>query len=172
MKDILTAKISIEGEFEALQALRQALADPTMQQRLTEAIRQAACKVLGGDLPLETALEVPQYRETQSGSRDPIPRAEKGEFFWYDPYAQRRNIIGRIGGENWFAWLADPGNTSFRYVARDGTGFTAIKNAKGYWIAHKRLDGRLRRKYLGRPENLTARKLDGIAFILAQRRLA
>lgn len=70
---------------------------------------------------------------------------------------------------------------SFRFVAKDGTSCTVIKemrpqfgdkeNLKPIWYAHKRLAGKLKRKYIGKPENLTYKKLKEVAFALSQREL-
>lgn len=172
MKDTITAKIIIDADFETVQALRRQLADGGLQDRLRQAIEQQVIETLGLTVAVETELTVPQYRKSPSGQRDPIPKVQDGLLTWYDPYAERTNEVGKVGSEEWFDWLAQPHNASFRYISKDKAAFTAMKNEKGLWIAHKRLGGKLRRKYLGKPANLTKKKLDAVAFELAQRKLA
>jgi hypothetical protein len=70
---------------------------------------------------------------------------------------------------------------SFRFVGSDGTSCSVVKelrpqfgdkeNLKPIWYAHRRLGGKLRRRYIGKPENLTLKKLKAVAFELSQREL-
>ena len=81
----------------------------------------------------------------------------------------------------WINWLDLPTTKSFRYVGKDGTACTVVKETRlnfgkkdkpllTFWYAHKRL-GRLRRQYLGKSEDLTYQRLKQVAFELSQREL-
>ncbi len=76
----------------------------------------------------------------------------------------------------WQEFLNSETTKSFRFIGPDGTSCSVVKEkrrgrGKRFWYAHKRLDGKLRRKYLGLSENLTYRKLEAVAFKLSQREL-
>jgi hypothetical protein len=74
----------------------------------------------------------------------------------------------------WLEFLEAETTRSFRYVGADGTSCTVVKEKRRngrFWYAHKRLNGKLRRKYLGRSANLTYKRLKAVAFELAQRKL-
>src|SRR4051812_13744292 len=69
----------------------------------------------------------------------------------------------------WWAWLAPPGTTGFRFVA-DAGAFTARREAKPggwYWYAYRRQGGRLHKRYLGRDADLTLDRLHAAARLLA-----
>src|SRR4051812_46803634 len=69
----------------------------------------------------------------------------------------------------WWAWLAAPGSTGFRFVA-DAGAFTARREAKPggwYWYAYRRQGGRLHKRYLGRDADLTLDRLHAAARLLA-----
>ena len=75
--------------------------------------------------------------------------------------------------KHWQAFLEQ--NKSFRYVHTTPQGFklsfTAVKEKRAngpYWYAHKRVDGKLKRRYLGANRNLTAEKLKEIALSICQ----
>ena len=81
----------------------------------------------------------------------------------------------------WQKFLDDVNTKSFRFIGPDGTSCTVIKelrpqfgdkdNLKPTWYAHKRLGGELKKKYIGKSENVTYAKLKAIAFELSQRRM-
>ena len=178
MKDTITAKISVEADYPTLQAMRKALGDEMIVRQFQDFMQRAVTKglkhVIEEPVTLEVDLDTPSYHTVRKGKRDPIPKVEKGILSWYDPYADLTNEVGKVGSKEWYEWLADRHNKSFRYISKDEATFTAIKNKQGLWRAHKRLgpDNKLRRKYLGKPANLTKKKLDAVAFELAQRPLA
>ena len=67
-------------------------------------------------------------------------------------------------GEHWFKFLNRDDIKNFSYERE----FTVQKESrKGtkqhYWIAYKRIDGKLKRKHLGRSEDVTADKLREVA---------
>ncbi|HEU5088997.1 MAG TPA: hypothetical protein VFT99_16190, partial [Roseiflexaceae bacterium] len=65
-----------------------------------------------------------------------------------------------VGEEAWYTWLAEA--ESFRYEGERGS-FGArrehFQRGGWYWRAYRRVGGRLRRVYLGRPGDLTAERL-------------
>jgi hypothetical protein len=76
----------------------------------------------------------------------------------------------------WLDWLSLAQHRSFRFEAAAGPTCTLVKEkrkgASGriffYWLAHRRIDGRLRRVYLGKPERLTLANLEKAAIRLGQ----
>jgi predicted ATPase/DNA-binding CsgD family transcriptional regulator len=74
-----------------------------------------------------------------------------------------------VGSAAWFAWLAEPAHVSFAYAGTPGR-FTARReqrHGRGYWYAYRRQDGRLRKQYLGPPDELTPARLATVAARLA-----
>lgn len=78
--------------------------------------------------------------------------------------------VGRRTG--WLDWLRGPGHKSFQFEnAAGGLTCTLVKerrkSAAGrvhhYWYAHKRIDGKLRRKYIGKSETLDLARLEQAA---------
>jgi len=69
----------------------------------------------------------------------------------------------------WYAWLASEQTRSFRYCHALGV-LTVRKErrARGawYWSAYRRVDGHLRKQYLGRSSELTAARLEAAALAL------
>ena len=70
---------------------------------------------------------------------------------------------------------------AFRFVAADGSSCTVVREKRAHyrnkndmrvvWYAHKRIGGKLKRKYIGKTKNLTYEKLKTVAFELSQYRL-
>lgn len=72
----------------------------------------------------------------------------------------------RVGSLAWFDWLKD--NRSFRYECSEGS-FTACKESRKsgfFWYANRRVNGKLRRAYLGASEDLTLDHLVNVAIKL------
>lgn len=96
----------------------------------------------------------------------------------YDRVIMQLDLTKSTDWPHWVGWLDSPSTKSFRYVGRDGTSCTVVKETrlsfgktpKPFWYAHKRL-GKLRRKYLGKSEDLNYQKLKQVAFELSQREL-
>jgi hypothetical protein len=68
-----------------------------------------------------------------------------------------------VGTKAWFDWLEE--NTSFHYESTDGK-FTACKESRAsgmFWYANRRVNGKLRRCYIGSTKDLTLEKLLVIA---------
>ena len=70
-------------------------------------------------------------------------------------------IVERIivGSDRWFEWLT----SSHHFYFLNSVGkFTARKEKRRnteYWYAYRKVDGRLRKRYLGSSEQLTDKKL-------------
>lgn len=174
-KDPITAKFITEADFATIQYIRHTLADPQAQAELISLLSDTLSTYLASkstaDFSVEAELKVSQERRTRAGPRSAIPKVQNGILSWYDSYAARTNVLSTVGSADWFQWLEEPHHTSFRYISKDQTNFTAIKRNDGKWYAHKRLNGKLKRRYLGLSENLTAKKMDEVAFELAQREI-
>jgi LuxR family maltose regulon positive regulatory protein len=79
------------------------------------------------------------------------------------------NYTIRVGSLQWWEWLADEHNTTFRFVDTVGS-FTARREHKRggwYWYAYRKRQGRLHKAYLGKPEELTPMRLADVATTLA-----
>jgi hypothetical protein len=174
-EDTITVKIRVTADYPTLQALRAGLAEtPTASQfhdYLTRAINKGLSHVIDQPLELETEITAPAYHHVKTGARDPIPKVEGGILTWFDPYENRLNTVGKVGSVEWHEWLAQESNKSFHYVSKHGATFTAMKRKDGKYYAYKRLGGKLKRKYLGTAKTVTAKKMDKVAFELAQREL-
>ena len=178
--DTITAKFQLTADdFETIQDIRRVLSEPKKKAELIALLGDTLQTFLGGydlaDVDIATEVKSSKPRRTKSGARLPIPKIEDGvHLTFYDADADRTNILATVNSERWFAWLDEPTTKSFRYVkdVKNVTGakftFTAMKRADGKWYAHKRLKGKLRRKYLGLSDNLSATKLEAVAFELAQ----
>ena len=72
-------------------------------------------------------------------------------------------------GQEWLSWLEQ--RTSFAFSSQDGHRFTARKEARArgsiYWIAYRKVGGKLTHTYLGRPEDVTLARLEQVARFLA-----
>lgn len=66
-------------------------------------------------------------------------------------------------------WLDDPDNRDFRYMAGERS-FTARKETskagKDYWYAYRRVEGKLRKRYIGKAKEITSKRLSEIALAL------
>jgi ATP/maltotriose-dependent transcriptional regulator MalT len=69
----------------------------------------------------------------------------------------------------WQQWLEQV--SSFAFQSKDGQRFTARKETRArgdaYWIAYRKIDGKLTHKYLGRTTDVTLSKLEQVAATLA-----
>lgn len=74
-----------------------------------------------------------------------------------------------IESEDWYQWLIGEQNHSFTFQHALGT-FTARREHKGlawYWYAYRKRDGKLRKAYLGKSQELTLQRLNVAAMALA-----
>ena len=108
------------------------------------------------------------------------PTLRGTKLYWYDGDAERENFICDMvkDRDRWLKFLEN--EKAFRYIAVDGTSCTAIKEKRRAFgsekiiivrLAHRRLGGKLQRRYLGQAENITQAKLKLAAFALSQRPL-
>ena len=71
----------------------------------------------------------------------------------------------------WQEWLGQV--SSFAFQSKNGYHFTARKESRGrggaYWIAYRKVDGKLTHKYLGRPVDVTLSRLEEVAAALERR---
>ena len=177
--DTITVKFRLTADdFDTIQSARRVLSDVDNKAELIALLSDTMSAYLAGnvsaDFQVETELRSSKPRETKSGQRQPIPQVKNGHLTFYDPDAGITSTLATVNSDRWFAWLDEPTTKSFRYV-KDVEGvkgaqftFTAMKRADGKWYAHKRLKGKLRRKYLGLSDNLSATKLEAVAIELAQ----
>ena len=93
----------------------------------------------------------------------------RGEILTWDGETHERQI--RVGAPAWFAWLEEA--STFAFTSSMGT-FTARKEPKphggAYWKAYRKRDGKLRRAYLGKSEDVTLERLHTIAARLSGKR--
>ena len=72
----------------------------------------------------------------------------------------------------WQEWLARV--PSFAFSSKGGQRFTARKEARArgniYWVAYRKVGGKLTHTYIGRPEDVTLARLEQVAHSFAQRR--
>jgi hypothetical protein len=79
-----------------------------------------------------------------------------------------------VGTHEWWKWLNSDEAKSFRFECDFGVkGYRArredIKSRSGsFWYGYKRVDGKLRKRYLGKSDELTLEKLESIAYDLAK----
>ena len=74
-----------------------------------------------------------------------------------------------FASEAWQEWLRDV--PSFAFQSKDGQRFTARKEmrARGgtYWVAYRKVGGKLTHTYIGRPGDVTLARLEQVAGLLA-----
>jgi hypothetical protein len=79
-----------------------------------------------------------------------------------------------VGTHEWWEWVNSDKAESFRFECEHGVkGYRArkegIKSRSGsFWYAYKRIDGKLRKRYLGKSEELTLERLESVAYDLAK----
>jgi len=82
----------------------------------------------------------------------------------------------------WFAWLAAETTTRFSYPLFDPqvgyiVGFLTVRKERrqrgsAYWVAYRRVEGHVRKIYLGRSEAVTAQRLQATASRLQGKEVA
>ena len=93
--------------------------------------------------------------------RGKIPVVRTSELFWYDNELKKWNRLFDIHRDwkQWQKWLNDDYEKSFRFEHSDGIRCTVLKEKRKHyggdprpvWYAHRRLDGKLKRKRLSKP---------------------
>lgn len=74
-----------------------------------------------------------------------------------------------VGSDAWYTWLADQQVQSFSFKSYLGA-FTARRERKRhgwYWYAYLKREGKLRKAYLGKTEEMTLERLNAVASALA-----
>ena len=177
-KDTLTLKLHLEADFSTIQTMRRLLAQPHPQQQLVSQLASYTQQFLQthqvGEFVLTPTLKVSRVREPTPQPSYPPPIMREGVVTVWDYELDRKIEEIVVDGPDWAAWLAQPICTSFRYQHPTGA-FTAIREhrqGRPVWYAHRRLNGHLKRFYLGLSKNLTAHKLaltaDKISHLIAQ----
>ena len=79
----------------------------------------------------------------------------------------------RLDTVAWFAWLAAATTTRFSYALYDRrvgyiVGFMTVRKERrqrgsDYWVAYRRVDGQVRKVYLGRSDAVTTQRLHASA---------
>lgn len=88
----------------------------------------------------------------------------QGKILTYQRDGQAQTLV--VGTPAWYAWLQT--TTTFTFTSDKGT-FTARRERAGnrrgswYWRAYYKHDGKLRRAYLGRSEEMTLERLSAVA---------
>jgi LuxR family maltose regulon positive regulatory protein len=71
-----------------------------------------------------------------------------------------------LDSAEWFSWVADEQHCSFHFRHPEGE-FTARKERKqrgsAYWVAYRQVQNRLYKRYIGKPDALTAAHLAAVA---------
>ena len=165
--DTLTAKFCVTTtDFQTIQALRHTLLDQQQQAALRSLLSDTLSAFLADlghtDFQLQTTIQASRPQRHRTGPRPPIPVCQAGLLSWYDPEADRTNVVGHVGSHAFVEALCSQTFNSFRFLADPQTSITVYRRADGKWYAAKRLNGRLRRRYIGRPENISVSKLNQI----------
>jgi len=169
----IPVKLKIEADAQTARAIRAGLATDQAAGELAELIRTTTGAYLGtladGEFTLQVEISVTPLGKRpgprQGQPPPPVVSGDPPELVIYDHELDRVIDTIKVGGREWAAWLEIDGR-SFRYESRAGT-FTASKN-RGRWYARRRIDGKLRKVYLGTAESVTARKLWEAAHRLSQ----
>jgi LuxR family maltose regulon positive regulatory protein len=76
----------------------------------------------------------------------------------------------QVDGDAWQEWLERV--SSFAFQSKEGTHVTALKERRGggrvYWIAYRKIGGKLKRKYLGPSKEVTLNALERVVTALVQ----
>lgn len=73
----------------------------------------------------------------------------------------------KVGSKQWFEWLEALDTKSFRVNSNDGNGYTCRKErANGYWYGYRKVEGKLRKRYMGKSTDLTRAQLNKIKELL------
>lgn len=79
-----------------------------------------------------------------------------------------------VNSQEWWAWVNSDEAESFRFECDFGVkGYRArkeeIKTRSGsFWYAYKRVEGKLRKRYLGKSNELSLERLESVAYDLAK----
>jgi DNA-binding CsgD family transcriptional regulator len=107
--------------------------------------------------------------ESQNMGRTPIPQVIDDHLHLTEQHEHRNIAPIAVGSSFWYNWLADERNKSFSFKSPLGT-FTARHERQRnnwYWYAYHKHQGKTHKAYLGKPEELTIKRLYTIASTLA-----
>src|SRR2546429_2333881 len=110
---------------------------------------------------------VTQPYEDDTMTRNHLPLISSNPILRLDGVGDRPVSIV-VGTDAWYTWLMDQHIQSFSFRHPLGT-FTARRERKRqswYWYAYRKREGRLRKTYLGKTEDLTLERLNAAATIL------
>ncbi len=104
------------------------------------------------------------------------PVVREGNLYHFDEYQEEEHLILNIV-EDWIHWIEFLSREkSIRFVGSDQASISVIKEMRSHfgdrekkrpvWYAHKRIGGVLRRRYIGKSENMTHEKLTEVATAL------
>ena len=80
-----------------------------------------------------------------------------------------RGKVVELSSPQWLKWLETETNKSFRYEpSSEVKGFTVRVEQSGYWYGYRKIQGKLHKRYVGKPEELTQSRLEEIAQLLEQ----
>ena len=75
------------------------------------------------------------------------------------------SIIINEDAQRWLQWLETA--KSFRYVPESSDApFTARKEKSDYWYGYRKVAGKLHKRYIGKPGELTLERLEEVAALL------
>jgi LuxR family maltose regulon positive regulatory protein len=83
-----------------------------------------------------------------------------------NPSAGSVNPI-QVGSQLWIAWLAEHRAFTYKGVAGHLAARCELRRGIGYWYGYRRLEGKLKKIYLGRSKELTQEKLEQASALLA-----
>src|ERR671911_1630409 len=77
-----------------------------------------------------------------------------------------------VASPSWIAWLTDPATRSFSFRGSSGR-YTARKEHRSrggeYWVAYRKLGGKLHKAYLGKAQDVTLARLEDVAAAMSDR---
>jgi LuxR family maltose regulon positive regulatory protein len=98
-----------------------------------------------------------------------IPQVTDGVLHVLDPSGGPEIAVA---SPSWIAWLTDPATRSFSFQGL-GCRYTARKEHRSrggeYWVAYRKQGGKLHKAYLGKAEDVTLARLEGVAAVMADR---
>jgi len=175
-KDTLKLKLTLSADFQTIQSARRILNDEYQKNSLTLHLQDTTEQFLRdrkiGDFTLSSALSVSRVSEIKKAPYPP-PILKDGIVTVWDYEIDRKPVLSKaegiqdieVDGPYWADFLGREVENAFRYQHPTGF-FTAIReNRRGrpVWYAHRRIKGKLKRFYLGVPQNLSGDKLADVA---------
>ncbi len=103
-------------------------------------------------------------------ARTPIPLISQDRLSLLDGAGNPLSPI-LVGSDVWYRWLSAPETRSFSFRGKSGT-YTARREQQRngwYWYAYRKRDGKLRKAYLGKPDELSLERLQAVAALLSLR---